>query len=299
MQLPIRQVSKLKRRNLVDDMVKASKLSRRNLIDNIVKAIIWMSSFLTVGILVWILAYIIKNGMSEINLEYLTTIPKGEEGGIFPMIITTIYIVLLSVVISTPIGVCSAIYLVEYAKPGRIVRIIRFATESLAGIPSIIFGLFGMIFFGMFKLGFTVLAASITLSIMVLPTIIRTTEEALKAVPNSYREGSLALGTSKLRTIIKVILPTAIPGIITSVILSIGRIVGETAAVYFTLGTAPRIPSGIKSTGRTLSVHLYLLAKEGISFKKAYAAATILVIIVALINFTANRLAARFSKGKA
>ncbi len=277
-----------------------SRLKQSRFIDNVIKIIIWASSLITVGILVWILVYVIKNGIGEINLEYLTTAPKGEEGGIFPMIISTIYIVLLSVVISTPIGVCAAIYLVEYAKPGKIVRIIRFATESLAGIPSIIFGLFGMIFLVVtLKLGFSILAGAITLSIMVLPTIVRTTEEALKSVPKAYREGSLALGTSKLRTIFKVILPTAMPGIITAVILSVGRIVGETAAVYMTAGMAPRIPNGIKASGRTLTVHLYLLAKEGISFNKAYATATILVIIVALINLTANRLAAKFSKGKA
>ncbi|WP_432665970.1 phosphate ABC transporter permease PstA [Wukongibacter baidiensis] len=275
-------------------------MKQSRFIDNVIKIIIWASSLITVGILVWILVYVIKNGIGEINLEYLTTAPKGEEGGIFPMIISTIYIVLLSVVISTPIGVCAAIYLVEYAKPGKIVRIIRFATESLAGIPSIIFGLFGMIFLVVtLKLGFSILAGAITLSIMVLPTIVRTTEEALKSVPKAYREGSLALGTSKLRTIFKVILPTAMPGIITAVILSVGRIVGETAAVYMTAGMAPRIPNGIKASGRTLTVHLYLLAKEGISFNKAYATATILVIIVALINLTANRLAAKFSKGKA
>ncbi|SKC50923.1 phosphate ABC transporter membrane protein 2, PhoT family [Maledivibacter halophilus] len=272
-------------------------MNTRAIKDNIVKLIIWVSSFITVGILVWILAYVIKNGISEINIEYLTTAPHGEEGGIFPMIISTIYIVLLSVIISTPIGVCAAIYLVEYAKPGKIVRLIRFATESLAGIPSIIFGLFGFIFFvTILKFGFSIIAGAITLSIMVLPTIVRTTEEALKSVPNSYREGSLALGTSKLRTIIKVVLPSAIPGILTAVILSVGRVVGETAAVYFTAGMGRGIPTSFKESGMTLSVHLYVLAKEGISFNKAYATATILVIIVALINLSANRIASRFRK---
>lgn len=274
-------------------------MNRRAVKDNIIKIIIWLSSFITVGILVWILGYVIKNGIGEISIEYLTTAPHGEEGGIFPMIVSTIYIVLLSVIISTPIGVCAAIYLVEYAKPGKIVRLIRFATESLAGIPSIIFGLFGFIFFvTILKFGFSIIAGAITLSIMVLPTIVRTTEEALKSVPNSYREGSLALGTSKLRTIVKVILPSAIPGILTAVILSIGRVVGETAAVYFTAGMGRRIPTSVKESGMSLSVHLYLLAKEGISFNKAYATATVLIIIVALINLSANRIAARFKKSK-
>jgi phosphate transport system permease protein len=276
-----------------------NKLTKRDVIDYALKILIGLSAFLTVGILVWILGYIVTHGIGEINWAFLSTPPKGEAGGILPMIISTVYIVLLSVVISTPIGVCAAIYLVEYAKPGKIVRIIRFATESLAGIPSIVFGLFGMIFFvTALTFKFSLLSGAITLSIMVLPTIIRTTEEALKAVPNAYREGSLGLGASKLRTILKVVLPSAIPGVLTAVILSIGRIVGETAAVYLTAGMVPRIPKNLMSSGRTLSVHLYLLAKEGISFEKAYATATILIIIVAVINFTANQFARRLKKAK-
>ncbi|WP_334305890.1 phosphate ABC transporter permease PstA [Caminicella sporogenes] len=276
-----------------------SKLNKRKLIDNTLKAVMWFSAIFTVGILFWIIGYIVINGIGEIDLKFLTTMPSGEKGGILPMIVSTIYIVLLSILISTPIGVCAAIYLVEYAKQGKLVRFIRFATESLAGIPSIIFGLFGMIFFvEILKLGWSLLSGAVTLSIMVLPTIIRTTEEALKSVPNSYREGSLALGTSKLRTIIKVVLPSAISGIITAVILSIGRVVGETAAVYLTAGMTPRIPGSIMESGRTLSVHLYLLAKEGISFKKAYATATILIIIIMIINFSANRIALKFKKAR-
>jgi len=200
-------------------------------------------------------------------------------------------------VISGPIGICSAIYLVEYSKPGKLIRCIRFATESLAGIPSIIYGLFGYIFFvTALKLRMSILSGSITLSIMILPLIIRTTEEALKAVPNSYREGSLALGATKLTTIAKIIIPSAIQGILTAVILSVGRIVGETAALYLTAGMVTRIPDDIMSSGRSLSVHLYMLAKEGISFEQAFATATILLIIVAIINLIANRLASRIKK---
>ncbi|EOD01472.1 phosphate ABC transporter permease PstA [Caldisalinibacter kiritimatiensis] len=275
-------------------------MKKRKITDSIIKGLIWVSSFITVGILAWILLYVIINGIGEINWEFLTTAPVGEEGGIFPMIITTVYMVLLTVVISTPIGIFAAVYLVEYAKPGKVVRIIRFATESLAGIPSIIYGLFGFIFFvTKLEMSWCILAGALTLSIMVLPTIVRTTEEALKAVPNSYREGSLALGTSKLRTIRLVVLPSALPGILAAVILSIGRVVGETAAVIFTAGMGRDIPTSLFESGRTLSVHLYFLAKEGLSFEKAYATATILIIIILLINFTTNKLAAKFDKTKA
>lgn len=256
---------------------------------NLVKGLIYLSSFLTIGILVLIFGYIVLNGLSALNLSFIESLT--------PMIVTTIYIVALSIFISTPIGVCAAIYLVEYAKKGRVVRAIRFATESLSGIPSIIFGLFGMIFFVQFlKLKFSILSGTLTVSMMVLPTIIRTTEEALKAVPDSYREGSLGLGASKIRTIIKVVLPTAMPGILTSIILSIGRIVGETAALIFTAGSVSKIPKDIMSSGKTLAVHLYLLAKEAISFEQSYATATVLIIIIALLNFAATAIVKSLNK---
>ncbi len=274
-----------------------SKFSMRKTIDHLLTACIWISSFVTVGVLAWILLHVLLNGIGHINWEFLSTAAKGHEGGILPMIVSTVAVVLVAVGISTPIGVCAAIYLVEYAKPGKVVRAIRFATETLAGIPSIIYGMFGMIFFvNLLKLGFSILAGAVTLSIMVLPTIVRTTEEALKAVPIGFKEGSLALGASKLRTISRVILPSAIPGILAAIILSIGRIVGETAALYFTAGTVPRMPTAIMDSARTLSVHLYLLVYEGISFEKAYATATVLVVVVAVINFMANRMVMVFKK---
>lgn len=265
--------------------------------DTTLTVCIWLAAAITVGILAWILVYILINGIAHVNWEYISSAPlkNGKEGGVFPFISNTLYIILLSLAISTPIGVCAAIYLIEYAKQSRIVRIIRFATETLAGIPSIIYGLFGYIFFVItLNLRWSLIAGALTLSIMVLPTIVRTTEEALKSVPMTYREGSLALGASKLRTIIRVILPSAIPGILAAVILSIGRVVGETAAVYLTAGTALNIvaPKSVMQSGRTLAVHLYLLAKEAISFEKAYAAAAVLIFIVALVNFTANKIAA-------
>lgn len=275
-------------------------MDKRELKDNIVKAIIILSAVVTVGILVWILSYVILNGIPHVDWEFLTQAQVGEaEGGIFPYIVNTLIIILITIVIATPIGIFAAIYLVEYAKPGKIVRIIRFATESLAGIPSIVFGLYGLIFFvTILNFGWSILSGALTLSMMILPTIVRTTEESLKAVPNIYREGSLGLGASKLRTIRKVILPSAISGILTGVILSIGRIVGETAAVYLTAGTAKMIPKSVFDGGRTMSVHLYYLAKEGISFDKAYATATVLIIIVLVINFIANKLASKLNKAK-
>ena len=261
--------------------------------DNFLKSLIYISAGLTSITLIWIVSYILYRGLGSVTPEFILAMPKGggAEGGIFSIIIITLWIVGLAVLISTPVGVCAALYLVEYAKPGKIVRLIRFATESLSGIPSIIYGLFGMVFFqGFLKLGFSILSGALTVSIMVLPTVIRTTEEALKSVPVSYREGSLALGATKLRTIIMVILPCAISGILASVILSIGRVVGETAALLLTAGTVQRMPESIYSSGKTLAVHLYILAKEGISLNKAFATASVLIIIVALINLSANYL---------
>ncbi len=272
-------------------------MKSRKLKDIILKSLIWLCGLITVGILTWILIYILINGLSHLSLNFVFSDYKADNHGIFPMIINTIYIVLLSLAISTPIGIFSAIYLVEYSKPGKILTLIRFATETLQGIPSIIYGLFGFIFFvTSLKFGFSLIAGALTLSIMVLPTIIRTTEEALKTVPMSYREGSLALGATKLQTIIKVVLPSAIPGILNSVILSIGRIVGETAAVYLTAGMVTRLPRSIMDSGRTLSVHLYMLAKEGLSFEEAFTTATILIITVALINSVTNMIAKKMKK---
>jgi len=272
-------------------------LKLRKVRDTLLKLLIWLCGFITVGTLAWILIYILINGFSHLSLDFIFSEYKGDSHGILPMIINTIYIVLLSLIISTPIGIFSAIYLVEYSKPGKILMLIRFATETLQGIPSIIYGLFGFIFFVTFlKLGFSILAGALTLSIMVLPTIIRTTEEALKTVPVSYREGSLALGATKLQTIMKVVLPSAISGILNSVILSIGRIVGETAAVYLTAGMVTRFPRSIMDSGRTLSVHLYMLAKEGLSFEEAFSTATILIITVAVINSITNMIAKKIKK---
>ena len=260
--------------------------------DRILKGLIYISTGITVGILLWIMGYIMVKGLSHISWEFLSTDQTSDANGIFPIIVSTLYLVFLGVVIATPIGVFAAIYLTEYAKQGRIVKVIRFATESLGAIPSIVFGLFGLIFFVVIlKLQRSLVAGALTVTIMVLPTIIRATEEALKSVPREFREGSFALGASNFRTIFKVILPSAIPGILSATILTVGRIVGESAAVFLTAGMVPRMPRGIFDPGRTLSVHMYVLASEGISFDEAYATAVVLVVIVLFVNIVANKLA--------
>jgi len=262
----------------------------RRLKDGILTGLIWIAGGITGAILIWIVAYVVINGISELNLEFL--FGNESEDGLIPMVISTIYIIALSLIIAAPLGILSAIYLVEYAKQGKLVRIIRFSIECLASIPSIIYGLFGLIFF-VTICGFkwSLLSGSLTVSIMILPTIIRTVEEALKTVPQSYREGSLGLGATKIRTIMKVVVPSSISGIVTSLILSVGRIIGETAAILLTAGMVTRIPTSIMDSGRTLSVHLYYLAKEGISFEKAYATATVLLVVVLFLNISTKQFA--------
>ena len=258
---------------------------------------IGVSAFITLGVLGLILYYILVRGLPNISWGFLTTGYNSEYHGIADILVTTIFIVGVTLAIATPLGIFAAIYLNEYAKQGRIVKIIRFSIESLAGIPSIVYGLFGYIFFVLF-LGFkfSILSGGLTLSILVLPTIIRSTEEALKTVPQSYKEASLALGASKLYTLFKVVLPNAISGILSAVILSIGRIVGESAAVFLTAGMVYRLPGGIMDSGRTLAVHMFSIANEGFSFEETWATAAVLVILVAIINFLARLLTRIFSR---
>lgn len=278
-------------------MERMTSSKNRKSIETLQYAAIYGAAFLTIGALVWILAYIVSKGIGHINLDFITKMPRGDKGGIYPMIINTITMIVVSIGIATPIGILSAIYLVEYAKPGKVVNVIRFATESLAGIPSIIYGLFGMMFFvTTLDMGWSIIAGSLTVSIMLLPTIIRTTEEALIAVPNSWREASLGLGASKLRTVFRIIVPSALPGILVAVILSIGRVIGESAAIYLTAGMVPRIAKTLFDSGRTLTVHMFLLAKEGISFDKAYATATVLIIVILAVNLTARTIVNQVSR---
>jgi len=250
-----------------------------------------------ISILLFIILFVFKNGINSITWEFLThpTKAMGREGGIFPSIIGTLLLTLVAIIIATPLGVGSALYLTEYTKGGWVRRIISFGADCLAGVPSIIFGLFGFIFFVItLKLGWSILSGGLTLAVMILPTIIRTSEEAIKAVPRAYREISYSLGVGKIDTIIKIILPTAFPGIATGIILGIGRAVSETAAVIFTAGSSLNMPTDLFSSTRTLAVHFYILAREGISMPKAYGTATVLIIAILIINFVAYRLMHRF-----
>jgi phosphate transport system permease protein len=221
----------------------------------------------------------------------------GEVGGISTIILNTLVMVVFVLLIATPIGLAAAVYLVEYAKQGRFLTMLRVGTDTLAGVPSIIFGLFGMVFFSQFLgLQTGLLAGTFTLTLMILPTVVRTSEEALKAVPDALREGSLALGGTKLQTIARVVIPSAAPGILTGVILGIGRSIGETAALLFTMGSNLAVVRSLNSPIRVLSVHLYLLIRENISIPNAFATATILVIIVLLVNFATRRLISRMNR---
>ncbi len=271
-------------------------------IDGFVKASLSLQAYLTVGILLLIIGVIFIKGISYVNLEFLFYYPEdmGRHGGIFPSIVGTIFLVLLSLFFATPLGLGTAIFLTEYTKESRLTRIIRFGVESLAGIPSIIYGLFGFIFFVIkMKMGWSLLSGALTLTIMILPTIIRTSEEAIKAVPKSLRMVSFSLGATKWETTTKVVLPSAAPGILTGIMLSVGRAIGETAAVIFTMGSSLRLPTSLFDSGRTMAVHFYILAREGISLEKAYATALVLVLSILAINIVAyyimNKLISRYS----
>ncbi|CAM2977335.1 phosphate ABC transporter permease PstA [Vibrio mytili] len=283
-------------------MDRAKLKQARQFKDNVFNALVWIAAGLTVGFLFWIIWYILSNGLQHVDWNFITDnyTRTGDEHGIFPMIVSTVYMVIASIAVAAPLGIMTAIYLTEYAKVGsRLVKVIRFCTESLAGIPSIIFGLFGMTFFvAILGLGFSILSGALTLSILILPVIIRTTEEALMAVPQTYREGSYGLGASKIYTIWRLILPSAMPGILTSVILSIGRVIGESAPVFLTAGMVARIPDSLLDSGRTLTVHLYKLTTELFTveeWNQAYGTATVLIVVVLLINTVTKLIARRFN----
>ncbi len=266
--------------------------------ENLLRGLLWLSAFISMAILVVIVGYIFYKGISYISFDFIfgDYSPAGD-GGIWPMIVTTLYTIGISLLIATPIGILAAVYLQEYAKQGRLVKVIRFATESLTGIPSIIYGLFGAVFFvTTLKLGMSIISASLTLTIIVLPVIIRTTEEALKTVPQSYREGSLALGSTKLQTLVKVILPSAMPGILSGIILSIGRIVGESAAIFLTAGTVAAMPESILSSARTLTVHSYLVTQESGDIGLAAAVGIVLIVIILALNFGATFVSKKLNK---
>ncbi len=279
-----------------------SNLKKRKIISAMLKSAVWFCGILTVGILVYILLFILIRGIPNINMEFLFGEYNSETLSAFSSIVTTIEMIVISLAVAVPIGVFCAIYLTEYAKRGnRAVKLIRLAVDTLAGIPSIVYGLFGMILF-VNLLGFraSILAGICTISIMILPVVISSSEEAIKSVPDMYREGSLGLGATRLRTVFKIVLPAAMPGILSGVILAIGRIVGETAALIFTSGTnVLKNPTlDLFASQRTLAIHMYMLASEGLPHSKdmAFATGAILILIVFLVNFAAVKLANRLGR---
>ena len=268
----------------------------------IAKGVIWSAALLVIAVLLAIILYILVKGIPELNWQFLTEIPRnmGRSGGISSTIVGTLLVTAVAVVVATPFGIGTAIYLTEYTRESKVTRIIRFSAESLAGIPSIVYGLFGFIFFVIYlQLGWSILSGGLTLAIMILPTIIRTSEEAIRTVPYLYREVGFSLGATKWQTIVKAVLPSALPGIANGIILSVGRCVAETAAVILTAGSALRMPTSLFSPTRTMAVHFYILAREGISIQNAFGTAALLIILIFLINVVANMLINKFvSKGR-
>lgn len=278
-------------------------MARRKIMDGAVYALIGLSAGISVALLVGILFYVLGKGAETISWEFLSTVPSSLKGtfGIAGNLLNTLYMILITLLLATPIGVGSAIYLNEYAHPGKLVRFIEFATETLSGIPSIIFGLFGMVFFGnLFHLGYSILTGALTLTLMVLPLITRNTQEALKTVPESYRAGAMGIGATKWYMIRTVLLPSAMPGMITGVILSIGRIVGESAALLFTAGSGYLLPKSamgyldkVLEPGGTLTIQLYLCMSKA-EYDKAFGIALVLLVIVLCINALTKVLARQY-----
>jgi phosphate transport system permease protein len=270
--------------------------------------LVWACGFAAIVAVFWILGYVLSQGFRVINYEFLFTRPAGGvsgEGGISTTVVSTVYLVVLTLVIATPLGVGAAVYLVEYAgdavKESKLVAFLvqaaRMGVEILAGVPSIVFGLFGFSLFVLYlKFGFSLLSASLSGAALILPTIIRTSEEALLTVPRSYREGSLSLGATRWHTIYSVVLPTAMPGIVTGIVLSVGRIIAETAIFWVTLGGSFYLPQSIRHSGRSLALHVYMLASETRAFDKAMGTAAILILTIIVLNLTINLVSRRLTK---
>ena len=261
-------------------------MKKRRIIDSFLYGLMTLVLITVIAALAYIIIYILRSSTGFLNFSFL--VRPATEGGIYPMIITTIYLVLVSIGVSLPIGICTAIFLSEYSQKSLAIKIPRLAIETLAGIPSILYGLFGLLVFSrILGFGQSIIAGAFTLSIMILPVIIRTTEESLKSIPGSFREGSLSLGATKFQTIIHVVIPSALPGIVTAAILAIGRVVGESAPVLLTVGLTRNLPRSIFDSGRTLTIHLYHLTSEAINaddFGIAFATGGVLIILVLIIN---------------
>lgn len=266
----------------------------------LIQLIVNVAAILTVGTLIAIVVYILYRGIPNITPQMFEAKYTSENASVVPALINTLITIVVTLLIAVPIGIFSAVYMTEYAKRGnKLVRVVRLMSETLSGIPSIVFGLFGYLFFVVAcKFDYSLLAGSLTLAIMVLPTIMTTTEEALRSIPDSYREGSFGLGAGKLRTVFRVILPSAIPGILAGVILSIGRIIGETAALIYTAGSVAKVPDSLMGSGRTLAVHMYVLFNEGLSMEQAYGTAVILLLLVLAVNLLSNFIASTLIRKK-
>ncbi|SDQ27518.1 phosphate ABC transporter membrane protein 2, PhoT family [Streptococcus equinus] len=268
---------------------------RKDTLSMILFFMVYLAAFLCFLVIIFIIIYILVRGVPNLNKDLFALNYTTENVSLLPALINTLSITLLTLFIAVPVGVGGSIYLTEYARRDNfIVGLIRVATETLSGIPSIIYGLFGALFFVKYAhFGLSLLSGSITLSIMILPLVMRTTEEALLSVPDSYREGAFALGAGKLRTIFRIVLPSAVPGIFSGVILAIGRIIGESAALIFTAGTVAEVAKSIFSSSRTLAVHMYAISGEGMYLKQTYATAVVLLVLVIVINILSGFVARR------
>lgn len=257
-----------------------------------------LSAVLTAAILIFLVGYVLVKGAPYLSADLFAWEYTSDNCSVVPAMINTLLMTVISLLIAVPFGIFAAVYLVEYARKGnKLVRVIRITAETLTGIPSIVYGLFGMLFFvTALKWKYSLLAGACTLSIMILPVILRTTEEALLAVPDSFREGSFGLGAGKLRTVFRIVLPSAVPGILSGVILATGRIVGETAALIYTAGSVAKLPGSLFDSTRTLAVHMYVLSGEGLHTNQAYATAVVLLIVVIIINLISSGLAKKVSK---
>lgn len=281
-------------------MNKMIKQLKQHPISVLAAMLVRLAGILTMAMMTFLIGFIVVKGVRYLTPDLFALTYNSDNVSLMPALVNTLIVTLLSLLIAIPIGLAAAIYLVEYAKKGsRLVKLLRITAETLSGIPSIIYGLFGLLFFGTaLGWGYSLLSGSLTLVIMVLPVIIRTSEEALLAVPDSYREASFGLGAGKLRTIFKIVLPTAVPGILSGVVLSTGRIVGETAALLYTAGTVAKIPSSLMGSGRTLAVHMYVLSSEGLYMNQAFATAVVLLIVILLLNGASDLLARRLAAEK-
>ena len=275
-------------------------MGRKNVSEHFMALITWAAAGITLCTLLFLVGFILVKGIPHLKPSLFSLTYNSENVSLMPALISTVIMTLMALIIAVPLGVFAAIYLTEYARRGnKAVGLVRVTTETLSGIPSIVYGLFGLLFFvTALGWGFSMLAGAFTLSIMILPLIMRSSEEALKAVPDTYREGAFGLGAGKLRTVFRIVLPSAMPGILAGVILAIGRIVGETAALIYTAGTVAQIPVGPMQSARTLSVHMYALSREGLHMDEGYATAVVLLAVVVLINAVSVRIAKKIG-GKA